>query len=103
MKISTKNSLIGKIMDRLGINKTFHEYTRTNIDPGDNAMISPVEAKVVYIEKVGQNGILISKNTLIIFLRSVPPNILSKLSGKRRNRNICRNCLASFSGICSSH
>ena len=62
MKLSTKNSLVGRIADYLGVNNTFHGYTKIDIDTIDTAVISPVEAKVVHIGKINQKGILLSKN-----------------------------------------
>jgi len=62
MKQSTKNSLVGKIADYFSLNKKFHKYTKIITDPNDTAVISPVEAKVVIIGNIDQNGMLISKN-----------------------------------------
>ncbi len=49
MKLSTNNSLIGKIADSIGLNKKFHQYQDIVIDLQDKALISPVEGKVVYV------------------------------------------------------
>ena len=49
MKLSTNNSLIGKIADWIGLNKKFHQYQNIIIDSQDKALISPVEGKVVYV------------------------------------------------------
>jgi len=68
MKLSTKNSLLGKIADYLGINKKFNEYSKTAVDPNDAAIISPVEAKVMQIDRINKNGMLISKNNKEISL-----------------------------------
>lgn len=62
MILSTKNSLLGKIADNLGLNKNFNKYTKVEIDPDKSAVISPVEAKVIKIGDINSNGILISKN-----------------------------------------
>lgn len=62
MKLSTRNSLIGKIADKLGFNKTFSKYTKVVVDPSDTAIISPVEAKVMQIGNISNKGTLISKN-----------------------------------------
>ena len=62
MKISTKNSLLGKAADYLGVNKKFNAYSEINIDPDDSAIISPVEAKVMKIGSISSSGTLISKN-----------------------------------------
>ena len=45
MKLSTKNSLAGRIADHIGLNKKFHQYEKIGIDPNDSALISPVEGK----------------------------------------------------------
>ena len=68
MKLSTRNSLLGKIVDKLNINIKFNEYTRIFVDPQDTAIISPVEAKVMHIGNIDQNGMLISKNDKKILL-----------------------------------
>ena len=62
MKLSTRNSLLGKIADSIGINQKFSEYTRIFVGPIDTAIICPVEAKVMQIGSINQNGLLISKN-----------------------------------------
>jgi len=61
MNQATNNSLIGVIADSLGLNKKFHLYKETNIDPLDMALISPAEGKVVHIGNITDDGILISK------------------------------------------
>ena len=71
MKISTKNSLVGKIADYLGMNKRFHEYTEIDMDLEDDAVISPVEAKVAHTGKIDQNGKLVSKNYKDILLKDI--------------------------------
>ncbi|MCG6958807.1 phosphatidylserine decarboxylase [bacterium BMS3Abin03] len=68
MKLSTRNSLLGKIADKLNINIKFNEYTRIFVDLQDTAIISPVEAKVMHIGNINQNGMLISKNNKKILL-----------------------------------
>lgn len=62
MKLSTKNSWLGNIADKLGINNKFSEYTEVYIDPDDNAIISPVEAKVMQVGSINQDCILVSKH-----------------------------------------
>ncbi len=68
MKLSTRNSLLGKIADKLNINIKFNEYTRIFVDPHDTAIVSPVEAKVMHIGNINRNGVLISKNNKEILL-----------------------------------
>jgi len=62
MILSTKNSLLGKTADNLGINKKFNEYSEISVDPNDTAAVSPVEAKVMKIGNIDRSGMLISKN-----------------------------------------
>jgi phosphatidylserine decarboxylase len=86
MEHTTNNSLIGKIADILGINKKFHQYKETNIDPLDKALISPVEGKVVHIGNINANGILISKNNKEISLKElIGENYKQFINGKYIN------------------
>lgn len=62
MTLSTKQTLLGKIADSIGLNKTFHQYNEIDIDPNDTALISPVEGKVVHIGNINKEGVLISKH-----------------------------------------
>ncbi len=62
MKLSTRNSIFGKIADNLGVNKNFSEYTKVVVDPIDTAIISPVEAKAMHFGNINHKGNLISKN-----------------------------------------
>ena len=71
MQISTKNSLIGKIMDHLGMNKRFHEYTKIEVDHNDDAIVSPVEAKIVHIGKIDQKGMIVSKDSKKVLLEEL--------------------------------
>lgn len=71
MEGASNNSLIGKIADGLGINKKFHQYKDTNIDPLDKALISPVEGKIEHIGSINADGILISKNNIEIHLNEL--------------------------------
>ena len=71
MKLSTKNSLVGKIADYFGLNKKFHEYEKIITEPKDTALISPVEAKVMHIGNIDQKGMLISKNNKEIRLEEL--------------------------------
>lgn len=68
MKLSTKNSLVGRIADNLGWNKKFHQYQKIDIDPKDTALISPVEGRVEYIGDIDEKGTLISKHNKIVRL-----------------------------------
>jgi phosphatidylserine decarboxylase len=81
MKLSTKNSLLGKIADNLGINKKFNEYSEISVDPNDNAVISPVEAKVMKIGNINKSGILISKNNKEIPLIELIGDFARQFSG----------------------
>ncbi len=71
MKQPTNNSLTGKIADILGLNKKFHQYKETNIDPQNKALISPVEGKVTYIGDINDDGILISKHNKKVSLKDL--------------------------------
>ena len=86
MERATNNSLIGKIADSLGINKKFHQYKETNIDPLDKALISPVEGKVEHIGSINDDGILISKNNKEISLKElIGENYKQFINGKYIN------------------
>jgi len=74
MKQSTKNSVVGKIADYLGLNNKFHKYTEIITDPKETAIISPVEAKVMHIGKIDSKGILITKNNREIRLEELIGN-----------------------------
>ena len=81
MKLSTKNSLIGKIADHVGLNEKFHQYKKINIDPNDNALISPVEGKVAHIGDINKNGILISKHNKKIQLEELIGENFNQFAG----------------------
>ena len=68
MKLSTRNSFLGRIADKFNINLKFNAYTKILVDPDDSAVISPVEAKVMHIGSINGNGMLISKNNKEILL-----------------------------------
>jgi phosphatidylserine decarboxylase len=68
MKLSTRNSWLGRIADKLNINMKFNAYTKIFVDPDDNTVISPVEARVMHIGSINRNGMLISKNNKEISL-----------------------------------
>ncbi len=78
MKLSTKNSLIGRIADHVGLNEKFHRYKEISIDPYDKALISPVEGRVVHIGNIDNEGVLISKRNKKIRLE--------ELIGKNHNQ-----------------
>jgi len=81
MNQETNNSLIGKIADSLGINKQFHHYKETNIDPLDRALISPAEGKVVHIGNVDNDGIIISKHNKEVRLKELIGEYYKQFSG----------------------
>jgi len=81
MEQATNNSLIGKIADSLGINKQFHHYKETNIDPLDRALISPAEGKVVHIGNVDNDGIIISKHNKEVRLKELIGEYYKQFSG----------------------
>jgi len=81
MKLSTRNSLLGKIADNLGINKNFNEYSEISVDPNDATVISPVEAKVMKIGNINKSGMLISKNNKEIPLVELIGDFAKQFSG----------------------
>lgn len=83
MQLSTKNSFIGRIADNVGLNKKFHRYEEINIDPYDNALISPVEAKVAHIGDINKQGVLISKRNKKIRLKELIGNNYNQFAGYR--------------------
>jgi len=83
MKLSTKNSLIGRIADKVGLNKNFHRYQKITTDPNDNALISPVEGRVVHIGNIDNEGILISKRDKKIRLEELIGNNYNQFAGYR--------------------
>lgn len=70
MKTSTRNSLVGKIMDFMGINNRFHRYETIEID-AEARVISPVEARVANVGKISDKGKLISKNNKEVNLKDL--------------------------------
>ncbi|MBN1300676.1 MAG: phosphatidylserine decarboxylase [Melioribacteraceae bacterium] len=62
MILSTRNTLVGKLADKLGLTKNFNKYTEVKFDPNDNVFISPVEAKVMKVGDINSEGLLVSKN-----------------------------------------
>jgi len=83
MKLSTKNSLLGRIADSVGLNERFHQYKKINIDPHDSALISPVEGKVVHIGNIDKKGILISKRNKKIWIGELIGNNYNQFAGYR--------------------
>ena len=83
MKLSTKNSLLGRIADNVGLNKNFHRYQKISTDPNDNALISPVEGKVVHIGNIDNDGMLISKRNKKIHLEELIGKKYNQFSGYR--------------------
>ena len=81
MELSTKNSLLGKIADNLGINKNFSKYTNVEIDPDESAVISPVEAKVMKTGNINNEGMLISKDNKEVNLADITGNFTNHLKG----------------------
>ena len=81
MKLSTKNSLIGRIADNVGLNKKSHQYKKINIDPQDSALISPVEGRVVHIGYINKKGVLISKHNKEVRLEELIGKYVSQFKG----------------------
>jgi len=81
MNQETNNSIIGVIADSLGLNKKFHHYKKTNIDPLDMALISPAEGKVVHIGNINDDGILISKYNKEVRLKELIGEYYRQFSG----------------------
>ena len=86
MKLSTNNSLIGKIADSIGLNKKFHQHQNIIINSQDKALISPVEGKVVHIGNIDNDGMLISKHNKKIHLKElIGDNYRQFIGGKYIN------------------
>ena len=83
MKLSTKNSLVGRIADSVGLNKQFHRYQKISTDPNDNALISPVEGKIVHIGNIDNEGVLISKRKKKILLEELIGKKHTQFAGYR--------------------
>ncbi|RPI73424.1 MAG: phosphatidylserine decarboxylase [Ignavibacteriales bacterium] len=81
MILSTRNSILGKIADNLGLNKNFNKYTKVEFDPDDSAVISPVEAKVIKIGDINSDGILLSKKDKEVKLDEITGNFTNHLKG----------------------
>ncbi len=86
MKLSTNNSLIGKIADSIGLNRKFHQHQNIIINSQDKALISPVEGKVVHIGNIDNDGMLISKHNKKIHLKElIGDNYRQFIGGKYIN------------------
>lgn len=81
MQLETKNSLIGRIADYIGLNNKFHQYHKIDIDQNDKALISPVEGKVVHIGDINEKGTLISKFNKEIYLKDLIGNHSNQFVG----------------------
>lgn len=81
MKLSTRNSLLGKIADKLCINNKFSKYTEITVDHSDSAIISPVEANVRQIGRINSSGKLLSKNNKEVYLSDLIGNYAKQFYG----------------------
>ncbi len=61
MNYSTRYTLLERVADVIGLNSRFHKYRKDEINFDDSVVVSPVEAKVVCAEEIGEGGKLISK------------------------------------------
>lgn len=61
MNYLTRNTLISKTADYLGINKKFHRYHEDNINQDPDLVVSPVEATLVDFGRINNDGKIISK------------------------------------------
>jgi phosphatidylserine decarboxylase precursor len=71
MNFSTKNTLIGRIADYLGINKKFYRYQKDNINYNSDIVISPIEAVLVEFGRINDDGKIISKSKKEIGLNEI--------------------------------
>lgn len=71
MKLSTKSSIFGKLMDLLNINNNFSKITKYNFDKNKEMVISPVEAKVVKVGNIDNKGNFISKGNKKVNLKYI--------------------------------
>lgn len=78
---STKNTLLGKVADKLGLNENFNKYTKVKFNPDDSAVISPVEAKVMKIGDIDSEGLLTAKNNKKIALTDFIGDYAQKFFG----------------------
>ena len=68
---STKQTLIGRIADYLGVNKKFNKYQDDKIDRDPNIIMSPVEATFVDYGRIENGGEITSKSAKKIRLDTV--------------------------------
>ena len=68
MKVSTRNSWVGRVFDYFGFNEKFHEYCDVGCDSDKSVVVSPVEARVVCVGDIGDEGEIVSKNGKRVFL-----------------------------------
>lgn len=66
---STKTSIIGGVVSRLGMNKKFHRFKDDQIEYDSNFIISPVDAKLVATGHIKKGGTIISKSNKEINLK----------------------------------
>lgn len=68
---STRTSIIGGVVDKLGVNKKFHKFQDDKIKYDNNFFISPVDAKLVATGQIKKGGSIISKSNKEISLREI--------------------------------
>jgi len=61
MDYSTRHTLLERLADVIGLNSRFHKYRVDEVNFDDSVLVSPVEAKVVCVERIEEHGKLISK------------------------------------------
>ena len=61
MNYSTKPGFLEKIIEKSGLNYKFHKWDDDKINQDSSIIISPVEAKLIYVGKIKDRGQLISK------------------------------------------
>ncbi len=62
---------MGRMADVLGLNKKFHQYLETPVNPQDRALISPVDGTVEHVGSIHDEGVLISKNNKEVRLQEL--------------------------------
>lgn len=78
---STRTSIMGFVVSKLGVNKKFHKFKDDYIDNDMNSIISPVDAKVVALGNIKNGGRIISKSNKEISLMEVLGKDSSLFSG----------------------
>ena len=68
---STKTSLMGGVVNKLGVNNKFHKYKDDYIENNPNFIISPVDAKLVALGTIKKGGKIISKGNKEIPLNEI--------------------------------